>query len=118
MQPAQLYSLMLLAMLFSPFSKAQGLTQPKSASAPQVNKLAGTWKLVEYADFDSVAGKWQYDYGQHPKGFFTYTPGGIVNLNISADRPLKIPEDSAKKYNINLLSWLYTNSLATLVYRY
>ena len=76
----------------------------------QVSKLVGTWKLIEFLDLDTITGKWKYDYGKHPKGYFTYTKAGIVNLNISADTTLPISEDSAKNYNVNLLKWLYNYS--------
>jgi hypothetical protein len=58
----------------------------------KTNKLAGTWRLIEYSDFDSLSGKWIHPYGEHPKGYFTYTNSGIVNLNISAENPLYISE--------------------------
>lgn len=74
------------------------------------NKLIGTWKLIEFSDLDTITGQWKYDYGKHPKGYFTYTKSGIVNLNISVDTILAITEDSAKNYNVNLLKWLYNNS--------
>ena len=76
----------------------------------QVSKLVGTWKLIEFSDLDTITGKWKYDYGKHPRGYFTYTKAGIVNLNISADTTLPISEDSAKNYNVNLLKWLYNYS--------
>ena len=76
----------------------------------QVSKLVGTWKLIEFSDLDTITGKWKYDYGKHPKGYFTYNKAGIVNLNISADTTLLISEDSAKNYNVNLLKWLYNYS--------
>ena len=60
----------------------------------QKNQLVGTWRLVEYSDYDSVAHKWINTYGDHPKGYFTYTSSGIVNLNGSAEKPLVIPADS------------------------
>ena len=60
----------------------------------QKNQLVGTWRLVEYSDYDSVAHKWINTYGDHPKGYFTYTNSGIVNLNGSAEKPLVIPVDS------------------------
>ena len=56
----------------------------------QVSKLVGTWKLIEFSDLDTITGKWKYDYGKHPKGYFTYNKAGIVNLNISADTTLPI----------------------------
>jgi hypothetical protein len=58
------------------------------------NKLVGTWRLIEYSDFDSVNNKWTNPYGDHPKGFFTYTNNGIINLNGSAENPLNISPDS------------------------
>lgn len=65
------------------------------------NKLVGTWKLISYADFDSVTDKWVQPYGEHPKGYFTYTSTSIVNLNISHQNSLKLTEDSAKKSSIS-----------------
>lgn len=59
-----------------------------------MNPLVGTWKLVAYSDFDTVTKKWTYPYGEHPKGYFTYTKTGIVNLNGSAEKPLIVPVDS------------------------
>ena len=58
------------------------------------NPLIGTWKLVAYSDFDTITKKWIYPYGEHPKGYFTYTKTGIVNLNGSAEKPLVVPVDS------------------------
>jgi len=66
------------------------------------NKLVGTWRLIEYSDFDSISRKWLQPYGSHPKGYFTYTNSGIVNLNISAENPLYISEDSAYKKPLTL----------------
>ena len=58
------------------------------------NKLIGTWRLIEYSDYDTVTNKWIHPYGNHPKGYFTYTKSGIVNLNVSAEKPLVIAADS------------------------
>lgn len=66
------------------------------------NKLVGTWRLIEYSDFDSIHNKWIYPYGEHPKGYFTYTSTGIVNLNGSAEKPLNIPTDSTYIKQITL----------------
>ena len=66
----------------------------EKANSRKQNKLVGTWKLVEYADFDTVNNKWTHPYGDHPKGYFTYTSSGIINLNGSAEIPLEIPADS------------------------
>ena len=80
-------------------------------NTPGKNKLAGTWKLIEFSDFDTVTGIWTYPYGKHPRGYFTYTKTNIVNLNISSETPLIISEDSAKKYNINLSDFVSNYSL-------
>jgi len=58
------------------------------------NSLVGTWRLVEYSDFDTATNKWTHPYGENPRGYFTYTNNGIVNLNISAEKPLVISPDS------------------------
>ena len=105
--------LTLIAVAF--FSIVHGQTNRKTkasdSSQKHLKKLIGTWKLIEYADLDSTTGQWEYAYGKHPKGFFTYTKTGIVNLNISVDTVLNISEDSAKNYNVNLLKWLYNYSV-------
>lgn len=71
-------------------------------SENKTNQLKGTWRLIEYSDFDSLSGKWIHPYGEHPRGYFTYTNSGIVNLNISAENPLNISEDSAYKKRLTL----------------
>jgi hypothetical protein len=83
----------------------QKSSNPKPTKT-SLEKLVGTWRLIEFADLDSATSQWTYRYGKNPKGYFTYTKSGIVNLNISAETPLKISEDSAKNYQINLLNWL------------
>jgi hypothetical protein len=65
------------------------------------HKLIGTWRIIEYSDFDSISNKWVDRYGKHPRGYFMYTKSGIVNINISTDHPIKISEDSAKNMSIN-----------------
>lgn len=74
------------------------------------NAIAGTWRLIEFANLDSVTGTWKYPYGKNPKGYFTYTKNNIVNINISAEFPLKISEDSSKKYTIHLYDYIWQNS--------
>lgn len=80
-------------------------SKPKIATT-QLEKLIGTWRLIEFSDLDSATSQWTYRYGKNPTGYFTYTKSGVVNLNISAETPLKISEDSAENYNINLLNWV------------
>lgn len=66
------------------------------------NTLVGTWRLIEYTDYDTVTHKWIHPYGEHPKGYFTYTNSGIVNLNGSAEKPLAISVDSMYTKPISL----------------
>lgn len=93
----------LLLFLYS-FIIAQSAESRKSKEDKKTpaNPLAGTWRLVEFADLDTLTGKWINRYGKNPRGYFTYTKTNILNLNISTDAPLKISEDSAKKLNVNL----------------
>jgi hypothetical protein len=85
-------------------------TQSFGQSTSNENTIVGTWRLVEFADLDSTTGKWKYPYGKKPKGYFTYTKSNIVNINISSEFPLKISQDSSKKYTINLYEHIWQNS--------
>lgn len=82
-----------------------------ASAAMKESKLAGTWKLVEFANLDSLTGQWMYPYGKNPRGYFTYTRSGIVNLNISTDSPLKLSADSAKQFRINYYDLIDHQSL-------
>ena len=62
--------------------------------AKKESAIVGTWKLVEFADRDSIANPWKYPFGKNPRGYFTYTANHIVNLNISNESPLEISPDS------------------------
>jgi len=86
--------IILFAVMTAAFSCKPAKTENNST---KTNRLAGTWRLIEYSDFDTITGKWTHPYGEHPKGYFTYTKTGIVNLNISAEKPLVISSDS--EYN-------------------
>lgn len=66
------------------------------------NSIVGTWKLIEYSDFDSKTNSWTNPYGNNPRGYFTYTKSGIVNLNGSSEAPLVIPTDSIYTKNLSL----------------
>jgi len=70
-------------------------------SSTNSKTIAGVWRLVEFADFDSVSNTWINRYGNNPRGYFIYTPGGLLSINVSSDAPLKITEEESKKYNIN-----------------
>ena len=104
---------LLFALIIISNSFGQSKIKPGSTNKAgiQENKLAGTWRLVEFADLDPATSTWTYAYGKNPKGYFTYTRNGIVNLNICSEMPLKISEDSARNYNINLLHWADSNSV-------
>jgi Lipocalin-like domain len=106
-----LFLLFVLTLTFNSFGQSKIKSSKPNIAGTQMDKLIGTWRLVEFANLDSTTSKWTYPYGKNPKGYFTYTKTGIVNLNISSETPLKISEDSAKNYNINLLNWVDNNSL-------
>ena len=55
--------------------------------------IVGTWKLVEYANFNEKENKWEYPYGK-VKGYFTYTKNNIVNLNLSNEISMALSRDS------------------------
>ncbi len=62
------------------FTVAFAERPPKGAEA-----LAGTWRLIEFADVDKD-GKWQYRFGEHPRGYFVYDATGRVHIQI-----MKVP---------------------------
>ena len=53
--------------------------------AQGAHALIGTWRVVEFADLDKD-GKWQYRFGEHPRGYFVYDATGHVHIQI-----MKIP---------------------------
>ena len=50
-----------------------------------VDAMIGTWRVVEFADLDKD-GKWQYRFGEHPRGYFVYDETGHVHIQI-----MKVP---------------------------
>ncbi len=76
-----------------------------STTENETNTIVGTWRLIEYTDFDTATGESTHPYGEHPKGYFTYTKGGIVNLNISAENPISGVHDSVyiKQFSLGAL---------------
>lgn len=100
-----------LSSTFNLFGQSKTKSNKHNIASAQMNRLPGTWRLVEFADLDPVTSTWTYSYGKNPKGYFTYTKNGIVNLNISSETPFKISKDSAKNYNVNLLNWVDSNSV-------
>ncbi|ALW86685.1 hypothetical protein AUC43_17315 [Hymenobacter sedentarius] len=87
-----------------------GQSRTTKTKAP-LHTIVGTWRLLEFTDLDANSGKWVFRYGKHPKGYFTYTKSGVVNLNISRENPPKISEDSAKKTAVNLFDFTNTNAV-------
>jgi len=76
---------------------------------PQTNRLAGTWRLIHFSDFDSATNSWIQPYGEHPKGYFTYTKSGVINLSVSAEKPLHFSADSADKHCFTIPELLTVN---------
>jgi len=103
--------LTVLTLAFNSYGQNNNKTEKTNKKGIQPNKLVGTWRLIEFADLDSLTGNWGYRYGKNPKGYFTYTKNNIVSLNISSETPLRISEDSAKNYSINLYKFVNNNSL-------
>jgi hypothetical protein len=53
----------------------------------EAQALVGTWRLVEFADLDKD-GKWQYEYGEHPRGYLVYDATGHMHVQIMKVPPL------------------------------
>jgi len=94
-----------LVIFFSPCLFAQ-----KTIKKEKPNAIVGTWKLIEFTDLDSATNTWIFRYGKNPRGYFTYTSGGVLSINISSDTPLKISEEESKKYTVNVYDYIMTNS--------
>ncbi len=81
-----------------------------SQTAKPAKGIVGVWRLVEFVDLDSTTNTWVHRYGKNPRGYFIYSPGGILSINVSSDTPLKITEEEAKKYNINFHDFFSSHS--------
>ena len=110
----KLYLLLLfsLTLTYNSFGQYKTKSSDPKIDMTQPDKLIGTWKIIEYSDFDTLTGKWKDRYGQHPRGYFTYTKSGIVSINISTDNPMKVSEDSAKNMNVNYYQNYYSNAFS------
>ncbi len=100
-----------LFILFCSCIYAQATGNNKNRDKQKPNPIVGTWRLIEFTNLDSTTNVWGYRYGKNPRGYFTYTKTGILNINISTDNPPKISEDSAKHHNMNLYDFIDTVSL-------
>ena len=57
--------------------------QPTPAITAPNSGLVGTWRLVEFWDRDSTAGRLTYPYGERPTGYFVYDASGHVFIQIA-----------------------------------
>ena len=80
-----------------------------SGKVKEKNIIVGTWKLIEYADFNETENKWEYPYGK-VKGYFTYTSNNIVNLNLSNEIPMNLSRDSFNTQKMTFKD-VFTNSV-------
>lgn len=88
------------------------MTVTNAQSNKSAKGIVGVWRLVEFADLDSVSNTWVYRYGKNPKGYFIYTAGGIVSINVSNENFLNLTEEEAKKYNVNFYEFFSTKAFA------
>lgn len=97
--------------LFFTIAFIQFLIAVSNAQTTKPSKgIVGTWRLVEFADFDSVTNTWLYRYGKNPKGYFIYTVSGVLSINISNENPIKISEEEGKNKMVNVYDYITTNS--------
>ncbi len=95
--------LLALICIFFSFSASNAQTKPAKG-------IAGVWRLVEFVDLDSVSNTWVHRYGKNPRGYFIYSPGGRLSINVSSDMPLKVTEQGSKTYTINLHEFFSSHS--------
>jgi hypothetical protein len=67
---------------------ACGTIDATPRQAPSV--LVGTWRLVEYNNWD-VAGVLTQPYGARPRGYFVYDATGHVTIQIARTPPMAAP---------------------------
>ena len=60
-----------LLTLFALTFYSYGQNKPKSkrnlTNETQAQNLVGTWRLIEFTNIDTLTGKKEYPYGEHPK---------------------------------------------------
>ena len=101
MKEVQSLLFIILILVYNSFGQEKTKKNTLNSSNIKSNKIVGTWRLIEYADLDTLTGKWTYPYGKNPTGYFTYTSTNIINLNISKENQIKLTEDSAKKFPVS-----------------
>ena|SRR5688572_9044026 len=91
------------------FANGHAQTEGKHTNKRSINKLVGTWQLIDFANTDSV-GHWVYPFGRNPRGFATYTHTNIFNINMSSEIPMNISEAASKTQTITLDDFLWKYS--------
>jgi len=91
------------------YSKAQLKHSELAGDRPENNKLVGTWRLIDFADLDSL-GNWMHPFGEHPRGFVTYTRTHIFNINMSSESQLRVSKKESETYAIILDEFLWRHS--------
>ncbi|XVJ67125.1 MAG: lipocalin-like domain-containing protein [Lacibacter sp.] len=89
-----------------------GFFSAKAQPAIDKKAIIGTWRLVEFADYDSASKTWSHRYGKNPKGYFIYTAAGYLSINVSNEYPLQLTEEEAKRYNVNFYEFFSTKAFA------
>lgn len=56
--------------------------------------LTGTWTLQTMVFVEAATGKTTSDFGEHPKGYAIYAPGGYMSVVINAEGRQPIPSGS------------------------
>ncbi|HXL70077.1 MAG TPA: lipocalin-like domain-containing protein [Rhizomicrobium sp.] len=56
--------------------------------------LTGTWTLQTMVFVEAATGKVTKDFGEHPKGYAIYAPGGYMSVVINAEGRQPIPSGS------------------------
>lgn len=99
----------LIIFTFSCKEKKLNTKKLNSIKTESTKNIVGTWKLIEYADFNEKENKWEYPYGK-VKGYFTYTKNNVVNLNLSNEIPMNISRDSFNTQKMTFKD-VWTNSV-------
>ncbi|MEP6831473.1 MAG: lipocalin-like domain-containing protein [Rhizomicrobium sp.] len=68
--------------------------------------LTGTWTLQSMVFVDEATGKATKDFGEHPKGYSIYAPGGYLSVVINAEgrQPVSATSDHAAEQRAQLLT--------------
>jgi len=90
------------------------LASPSKAMAQNKNKLVGTWKLVSAVSKTEQGEVNNAAYGEHPKGFITYTSEGrmIVVINEDGRKPLSVNDRVASPVEERAQAFSTSNAYA------